>query len=187
MPLPEPDSPREELHLRDIRMRGYRRADGGFDIEGSLIDRKQQPFQVTVGPLVPALAPIHEVAARLTIDLDYQVLAVSGTSDTVPYAACHQAGPGLQVLVGLSVADNWARAVRARLGDGQGCSHMIELVIALGTVAFQTLVPLRRHKPEARVPGGKPFLLNHCMAFREDGPVAALRWPELVKRPDRAD
>ena len=43
MPLTEPVA-RELLHLRDIELRGYRRADGLFDIEATLQDTKSYAF-----------------------------------------------------------------------------------------------------------------------------------------------
>ena len=39
MPLP-PSADREEVHLRAIEMRGYRRADGDYEIEGRVTDTK---------------------------------------------------------------------------------------------------------------------------------------------------
>jgi len=181
MPLPEPDVPRNELHLRDLELRGYQRADGLFDIEGRLLDRKPAEFQVRLGPLVPPMAPIHAVAVRLTIDLDYRVVAIVGVSDTVPYRGCQEAAPNLAGLVGASIADGWGKAVRTHFGGVRGCSHLFELLQVLGSVAFQTLIPMRRHIPEESASGGKPFLLNNCIAFREDGEVARIRWPGLYE------
>ena len=43
MPLPDP-VPREPLHTRRVECRGYRRADGLWDIEGHLVDTKAYPF-----------------------------------------------------------------------------------------------------------------------------------------------
>ena len=39
MPLSDP-APRELLHQRDIRLSGYRRADGLFDIDAEIADAK---------------------------------------------------------------------------------------------------------------------------------------------------
>ena len=49
------DTTREELHFRRIDMRGYRRSDGLFEVEGRVTDRKTQDFSPLVGNLhVPA-------------------------------------------------------------------------------------------------------------------------------------
>jgi len=39
MPLP-PSAPRDELHVRRIELRGYRRHDGRYDIEARMVDTK---------------------------------------------------------------------------------------------------------------------------------------------------
>ena len=41
--LPDP-APREPVHARDIRLRGYRRDDGLLDIEGVIRDEKTYDF-----------------------------------------------------------------------------------------------------------------------------------------------
>ncbi|MGH7035691.1 MAG: DUF2889 domain-containing protein, partial [Stellaceae bacterium] len=38
-------APREPIHTRQIECRGFRRADGLWDIEGHLIDTKSYAFQ----------------------------------------------------------------------------------------------------------------------------------------------
>ena len=43
MPLP-PSGPREEMHARNIDIRGYKRPDGLYDVEGHLTDIKTSTF-----------------------------------------------------------------------------------------------------------------------------------------------
>jgi hypothetical protein len=46
---------REELHFRRIDMRGYRRSDGLFEVEGRVTDRRLHEFQPGgFGEMVPA-------------------------------------------------------------------------------------------------------------------------------------
>jgi hypothetical protein len=47
----------------------------------------------------------------------------------------------------------------------------------LGTVAFQTLWPVRMKQKKAD-PDAKPPLLDSCHAFRADGPVVKRYWPQ---------
>ena len=56
MPLPEPGAKREPLHRRTIEIVGYRRADGLYDIEGRLHDRKDVAFPVGGRQLPPGEA-----------------------------------------------------------------------------------------------------------------------------------
>ena len=61
MPLP-PTVEREPLHLRSIELRGYKRADGLYDIEGHLVDTK--PFDFKLRRDAARGRPVHELAAH---------------------------------------------------------------------------------------------------------------------------
>ena len=79
-PLPFENDPaiaREELHFRRIDMRGYRRSDGLYEVEGQLTDRKPHDFQPASGGR-PARAgePIHDMGVRLVFDDDMTVREV---------------------------------------------------------------------------------------------------------------
>src|SRR6185437_10129463 len=58
-------APREPIHRRQIECRGYRRADGLWDIEGHLIDIKSYAFQNEHRGEVAAGEPIHEMWLRI--------------------------------------------------------------------------------------------------------------------------
>jgi hypothetical protein len=182
MPLPS-HAPREEMHLRDIQMRGYRRLDGLFDIEGRLTDRKTEPLAIRGGPTVPAFDLIHDMTVRLTIDADYNVCEAIASSDATPYDACPAAAASLRHVVGLNVSAGWGRELRARLGGTKGCTHLLEILVSLGTVAFQTLVPFRRDKPVPADANGRPRQIDSCLAYAGDGQVVALVWPEHYTGP----
>ena len=68
MPLP-PSVDREELHLRRIEMRGYRRSDGLYDIEARLTDTKSHTFQRDEGSIFAGV-PLHDMWLRLVVDED---------------------------------------------------------------------------------------------------------------------
>ncbi len=67
MSLPPP-LPRDELHLRRMEMRGYRRHDGLYDIEAHLTDTKTTPLERSEGT-VPAGMPLHDMWLRLVYHL----------------------------------------------------------------------------------------------------------------------
>jgi hypothetical protein len=178
VPLP-PSVDREEIQLRRIEMRGYRRADGLYDIEGHLTDQKPHVFKLVKGPTRQANEPIHEMWIRLVIDEDFLVHDAIAVSDAAPYRACMAAGFNLQRMKGVSIASGWSREIRARLGGVNGCTHITEMLIPLGSAAFQALVVARREKGVLQVDeNGKPRLINSCFAYGQDQEVVARRWPE---------
>ncbi len=175
--------PREPIHTRTIECSGYRRADGMWDIEGRLADVKTYAFKNEHRGEVKAGEPIHQMWMRLTVDDGLTIRAVEAATDHSPFAICPAIVPNFQRLVGLSIAKGFKAKVFELLGGVEGCTHHVELIGRLATVAFQTIFPYRNRmaEREGRNPDAsrKPRLLNTCHAFAENGEIARKLWPEL--------
>ena len=102
MALPEPVE-RELIHERDVECRGYRRADGLWDIEGHLIDTKTYDFENQDRGTVEAGTPVHDMWIRLTIDDKFLVRDVIAVTDQGPFSICADITPNFQRLKGLKI------------------------------------------------------------------------------------
>ncbi|SDB38026.1 DUF2889 domain-containing protein [Belnapia rosea] len=188
MPLSSPE-PRELLHLRDIQLRGYHRADGLFDIEAHLVDTKSYPFENDDRGAIEPGDPLHGMWLRLTVREDLEIVACEAASDHTPYSICPQAAPNFGRLAGLRIGPGFNRAVNERVGGVHGCTHLREVLGQMATVAYQTLYPIRARKEReeaARImaAGGvperkRPSMLGSCLAYAPDSPVSLARWPWL--------
>lgn len=194
MPLSPPPVERQLIHSRDIICRGYRRTDGLWDIEGRLSDTKTYEFHTEERGTIHPGDHIHGMWLRLTVDDDFHVHGVEAVTDDSPYRACPAVAPNFQRLVGLTIGPGWTRAVKERLGGVQGCTHLVEMLGPLATVAFQTIFTLlareraEREKTEAGRPleskqTSRPTLLNMCHVLSSDGEVARRHWPEFYTGP----
>jgi len=190
---------RSLLHRRGIEILGFARDDGLFDIEATLSDTKAYPFATQDRDSIEPGEPLHGMVLTLTVDGGMRVHACEARFDFAPYVGCHLVAPNFTRLAGVTIGPGWNRAVRERLGGVEGCTHLLELLAQMATVAFQTLAPVRR-RAEAAGPardqgstsataadrehgrlkrvGGAPALLNSCWSYRSDGPVVRRRWPE---------
>ncbi len=193
MPLTEP-APRELLHLRDIELRGYRRADGLFDIEASLQDTKTYAFSNAERGRIDPGVPLHRMLARMTLNEDMEITAFEAVTEFGPYAICPSAAPNFARLAGLKVGRGFLKAANERIGGVHGCTHLRELLGQMGTVAFQTLYAVRVKReaapnavdtaqqsagqPAAELPR-RPMLLGTCKAYAPDSPVVARQWPQF--------
>lgn len=192
MPLSPPVA-RELVHDRTVVCRGWRRADGRWDIEGHIVDTKTYSFPNEYRGRVEAGEPIHDMWIRLTIDAEMTIAAVEAVTDSGPFPICPDITPNFQRLVGLTIGGGWRRAVRERLGGAEGCTHLVELLGPMATTAYQTIFGERarqRRDAEARgepapaeMPDRKPALLNSCHAFAESSPVVARIWPAWHRVP----
>jgi Protein of unknown function (DUF2889) len=169
---------REELHLRRIEMRGFRRRDGLFEVEGRVTDTKPRDYAHPAHDrAVPANVPVHDMGVRLVFDADFTVHEAHTFTAAAPYAACQGGGWALPSLVGLRMTRGWTRAVRERLSGARSCTHLMELLTPMATAAFQSLGTLRIDEPDRLDADGKPLKIDSCHAYAASGEVVLKRWP----------
>jgi hypothetical protein len=176
MPLP-PSVLRDELHLRRIEVRGYRRHDGLYDVEARMVDTKTSEVKLLGGRLLPAGDALHDMSVRMTVDEALTVIDIVASTDASPFGICKEATDTLQTMKGLRIAHGWSQAVRERLSGRHGCTHLTELLGPLATVAFQTLSQIRLAKPAAVDAKGKPLKIDSCYAYASDREVVRSLWP----------
>jgi hypothetical protein len=180
---PSAEVTREELHFRRIDMRGYRRSDGLFEIEGRVTDRKPYDFVPISGDRkVSANQPIHDMGVRLVFDAEMQVRDVQTFSDSYPYGECPDGGRALQALKGLRMTSGWSKEVRNRLGGPISCAHLRELLIPMATAAIQSLSVARQGRPERVDAAGRPKKIDSCYAYAADRQLVLRHWPAFYRR-----
>ena len=179
MPLSPPD-PREPIHLRRIECRGFRRADGLWDIEGRLTDEKAYAFDTEYRGRMEPGDPVHSMAIRVTVDDRLTIRAIEAATDSAPFPVCGEVPPRFEALVGLRMGSGFTRRLTERLGGVHGCTHLVEMMRPIATTAFQTIMPIRARERAARgdADKGPPPVINTCHAFASDGPIVHRHWPD---------
>jgi hypothetical protein len=176
MPLPDPTSPRKPLHRRTIDIRGWKRDDGLYDIEGHLLDRKEVDFKLASGVRAPG-EPIHSMWLRITVDARLNIVDAVASTDAMPYEnECDRITPDYRKLVGLAIRPGYHQRVKELLGSVRGCTHLTELAGSLATAAFQTLAGQGLQDPER-----KPFQIDQCHALAADAAVVAKYYPRWYR------
>ena len=184
MPLSEP-VPRKHLHTRRVECRGFLRDDGLWDIEGHIVDTKTYSFPNRHRGEVEAGEPVHEMWLRLTIDDSMRIHAVEAVTDYGPFGMCPAITDNFRRLEGLTIGPGFRRAVRARVGGTEGCTHLVELVDPIATTAFQTMTARRNSRATGARPDRgdgapeRPRFLGTCHALASDSPVVREHWPEF--------
>ena len=176
MPLPEPKRPREPLHRRSIEIRGYKRDDGLYDVEGHLVDTKDFDFKLAAGVREKG-QPIHEMWLRITVDRNLVIVDAEAATDAMPYLGdCDRITPDYRKLVGLAIRPGYTQKVKELFGGVRGCTHITELAGALATAAFQTLAGQRLQDPDR-----KPFQLDKCHALDSTQRAVAKYYPRWYR------
>ena len=168
-----PTVAREPLHTRAIEIRGYKREDGLYDVEGHLVDTKPFDFKLAAG-LRPAGEPIHGMWLRITVDRTLTIVDAAAAMEAMPYAGdCDRITPDYRKLVGLGIRPGYQQRVKELLAGTRGCTHVTELALALATAAFQTMAGQRLQPSDQ-----KPFQLDRCHALASDAPAVARYYPK---------
>jgi hypothetical protein len=185
MPLSDP-APREQLHTRQVECRGFKRADGLWDIEGHMTDVKSYAFTNRWrGEILPG-TPLHQMWVRITIDHRLTILAIEAVTDHAPFRICPSITPNFQRLKGLRIGPGFRGKVKELVGGTEGCTHLVELMGPIATTAFQTMAGQRRGEMprDPDKPRRPPPMLDTCHAFARDGEVVQSEFPEFYTGSD---
>lgn len=175
---------RSLVNRRRVHCECYERRDGLWDVEGHIVDIRDEDAHLQVEPrVVPAGEHFHEMRLRLTVDEKLEIHAVEAELVVGPTPICAQAPPAMQALVGLRIRSGWMSEVNRRLGGPQSCTHLRELLGPMSTTIMQGLI----HRNIERTGGasfrqvkhGRPVALDTCFAFAAGRVVAKQLWPEF--------
>ena len=187
-----PEPGRELLHRRSFEFSGYARADGLYDIEGRMTDRKTYAFPNAWRGEIAAEEPLHDMRARLTLDDDFRIVAAEVETAAAPYAICAAITPAFAALKGERIGRGWTALLKQKFGGVAGCTHHVELLRNLATVAFQTIYSEQQRRK--RTAGGdspkdgsqaeavspptrRPAFIDTCHALAAEGEVVRQHWP----------
>ena len=188
MPLPAATVERTLKHTRGIKIEGYERADGLFDIDGWLTDVKTYAFPNRDRGTIHPGEPLHGMGLRITVDITMVIRDAVAVTDFSPFRICPNITPNFRQLIGLKIKSGFNNAAKERLGGVKGCTHLVELLGPIATTAFQTLVAKRFERATSDMTQDqdrKPPLMDSCHAWASDGPVIARQYPKFYTGPKR--
>jgi len=186
MSLSEPVG-RKEVHARKVISKAYLRDDDLWDIEGHIVDTRPYAYPNDWRGMVQPGDPVHEMRVRITLDDEMTLRDAEAVTIKSPYAICGDAAPNFAAIKGLRIGPGWLKDVRARIGGTHCCTHIVELLGPMATVAYQS-IPVYRARQRAEASGNgdgygtfmKPPL-DHCYALSTDREVVKRHWPEDYK------
>ncbi len=182
MPLPQPTE-RILEHTRTVTCTGYKRTDGLWDIEGHLSDIKTAPIEIRErnNGIVEPGEPIHLLAIRITIDLDFNILDAVASMDYTPYRMCPSIADRYKLLIGTRIAPGFTKKCKELFSGTSGCTHLLELLGPIATTAFQATHTERKDIEGWGDGDKKPQVLNTCHTFGSSGEVVEKYWPKFYE------
>ncbi|VVM96337.1 DUF2889 domain-containing protein [Pseudomonas fluorescens] len=172
------------LHTREIVCKGYQRSDGLFDIEGRLLDLTNEPTDLPFHT-VPSGGAIHDMRLVMTVDADMQIQHIEATTAVGASRFCGEISSAYDGLRGLKITAGFKQKMKAIVGGVKGCTHLTELLERMATTAMQTVFSTyraeasrQRSSGTQRVVAVRPWVIDTCHAYREDGDAVRLLWPQ---------
>ena len=183
-PTSNPSMARKLMHTRNIKLCGYQRTDGLWDIEAQLIDSRSYDSGSVERGTIPAGESVHDLMVCVTVDDNLVVQSITSSMTANPFQNCPGALPPLAKLQGASLGPGWRRAIEMHLGQDQGCTHIREMLLQVATTAYQTIPVWFAQKTGDVVPvidGKPPQHLGQCHAWSLSGPVVARLYPQFFE------
>lgn len=177
MPLPDNQTPRKEIHARQITCKGYQREDGLWDVDAHIVDAKTYAVDNAHRGTVNPGEPIHEMWIRLTVDVELLVRDCIAVTDHSPYGYCGDITGIFKKLIGETIAPGWNRRVKELVAGVQGCTHLADLVGPATTTIYQSMAGISKGKCEAEK--SKPFYIDGCHVWASDGDQVLKFHPEF--------
>jgi hypothetical protein len=168
----------EKLHTRNIEVTTYDYDEQRIIVEGLLKDDRFQESHSMTGEKFPSGA-IHHMTIRLLVNCSNLLIEdIDVDLISVPREVCRETIDCLAPIKGLTIAKGFTAKVKKLAGGKIGCTHLVELILAMAPATIQGYVAHQSKKPIAHDPDRAKmtlhFLVNTCHAWREDGPFVEI-------------
>jgi hypothetical protein len=186
----EPAVEKQELiHTRNITVNTYEVGDNRLMIEGILKDDRFFPSYFYSAKRHIDPGAIHHIIIRMNISLpEIEITGAEAEMAAVPNDICREVENLVEKLVGLRIKRGFTQKIRTLIGGTNGCLHMANLIISMGSAAIQgqwAYYSRNREGHTVRVPEvDLSLLLNSCWLWRENGPYYS-RIIEMRRQQDK--
>lgn len=165
----------EKLHTRNIEVTTYDCDGERIIVEGTLKDDRCQDSHMMTGEKLHS-GTIHHMSVRLLVNCSNLLIEdVDVDLISVPREVCRETIGCLTPIKGLTITKGFTAKVKKLAGGKKGCTHLVELLLAIAPAAIQGYASFQSKKPTDFDPDRAKmflqFLVNTCRAWREDGPL----------------
>ncbi len=181
---------KSKIHSRDIGLATYPHTDSRVIVHGVLKDfRYKKIFDVTGAVIEPGV--IHHIDVKFMIKPDPLTIEdAEAMMIHVPLSECRTTLDTIEKLKGLEIKSGFSRQVRSIMGGKKGCTHLCQLIIAMGQEIVQGWLTWKR-TDKSPVPKdldslkGKSFLIDSCRMWTRKGPkMRRLEQAIKTRQPD---
>ena len=169
----------EKAHRRTITVTTYKAGPDKAVVEGRLVDSRFRENFLLTGEKIP-VGDFHDMIVRILVDTTSLTIEdVEVELIKVPRRECSELYDSLSVIKGVRITKGFTQKMKSLLGGTKSCSHLRELVEAIGPAVIQGVFSIRAgNVSELRVLMDDPqirrgfanSIVNSCYVWREHGP-----------------
>jgi hypothetical protein len=168
----------KKLHTRNIEVTTYDYDGQRIIVEGFLKDDRFQESHMITGETFPS-GVVHHMAIRLLVNCSNLLIEdVDVDLISVPREVCRETIDCLAPIKGLAITKGFTLKVKKMAGGNKGCTHLVELLLAMAPAVFQGFGAHQSQKSSAfdsdQAKMIFQFLVNTCRSWREDGPFVEM-------------
>jgi hypothetical protein len=162
---------KEKIHTREILISTYEGSEDSIILEGTFKDERMFESHRLIGGKIPP-GTVHHMAITMEIKSPrLSIEEIEVEMPTVPRDECRETVDCLDAVKGMCIAPGFTEKVKDLVGGVKGCSHLLELLIAMAPAAVHGAASALARKPfhpKARLLFIER-LKNSCWLWREDG------------------
>ncbi|HOI73775.1 MAG TPA: DUF2889 domain-containing protein [Syntrophales bacterium] len=161
----------DKYHTRTIEVNTYEYDEERLVVAGTLTDHRWKEYRLATGekrdPGILHQMIIHLLLNKSSLEIDDLHVEMPG----VPRAECLETRASLDPVKGMRIIGGFTSKVKGMAGKGQGCSHLVTLLTAMGSAAIQGFAAYKLHKSQSLAADMTRMLVDSCWTWRAGGPL----------------
>jgi hypothetical protein len=163
----------ETAHQRSISITTHTCGDQAIIVAGELIDNRLKPTYDFQGQQKPPQT-VHHMIVRFRVEIPSLTISeVETEMPGIPREQCAETRDSLEQVRGIRLVQGFTVKIKEMYAKGQGCAHLVELLLAMAPAAIQGLWSAVSSRPVPSEAAGmmEKFLTDTCWVWRKDGPA----------------
>jgi len=163
-----------KIHTRKMDMAIFSLGSGKIVVEGVLIDERRFKSHLMTGETKPPGILHHMIVRMVVAGPELVIEDIEVDMPQTPRKECQATATSLQPLIGISITAGFTNRVKTAVSGPAGCSHLVGLLLAMGSAAVQGFwseVVRKPYNPADYSKQAMDVVLDTCHVWRSDGPT----------------
>jgi len=161
----------KKYHTRTIEINTYEYDEQKLVVEGCLADHRMQEYHLATGekrsPGLLHQMIIHMLVNKTTLEIEDLHVEMPA----VPREECLETINSVDAVRGLRITRGFTSRVKALVGSGEGCNHLVALLTSMGSSTIQGYAAYKLQESPRFISDMISMLVSSCWTWRKEGPL----------------